>query len=94
MTDIIALRNEAKELAMKAIDQDDAANYTDAYKTYIKAAEKLQLLIKVDENQYNKEVYKKKAMEYVNRAQNLKKSGSIEQSNEDSKKQVPAGESQ
>jgi vacuolar protein-sorting-associated protein 4 len=72
MTDIVSLRNEAKEAAMKAIECDEQNNYPEACKYYIKAAEKLKLVMNRDENQYNKDVYKKKAMEYCERAAYLK----------------------
>lgn len=73
MNNIVSIRNEAKEIAARAIDYDNLGNNEEAFKTYIKAAEKLQSLIKIDENKYNKDLYKKKAMEYVQRAMELKK---------------------
>lgn len=74
MTDIVGLRKEAVENATKAVEADDKDNFEDACKYYIKAAEKLTYLSKIDENQYNKETYRKKAMEYCERARNLKES--------------------
>jgi vacuolar protein-sorting-associated protein 4 len=74
MTDIQTLRKEAIEFAQTAIDYDNKDNYEEACKHYIKAAEKLTFLSKVDENQYSKETYRKKAMEYCQRAQTLKES--------------------
>ena len=74
MTDIVQLRKEAVENATKAVEFDDKDNFEEACKFYIKAAEKLTYLSKVDENQYNKETYRKKAMEYCERARKLKES--------------------
>ena len=74
MTDILILRKEAVENATKAVEFDDKDNFEEACKFYIKAAEKLTYLSKVDENQYNKETYRKKAMEYCERARKLKES--------------------
>ena len=72
MTDILALRKEAIDTAAKAVEADDKQNYEDALKLYTKAAEKLNLLRNIDENPYNKETYKKKAFEYLERAKFLK----------------------
>ena len=74
MTDIISLRKEAVENATKAVEADDKDHFEEACKFYIKAAEKLTYLSKIDENQYNKETYRKKAMEYCERARKLKES--------------------
>ena len=74
MTDIVATRKEAVEFATKAVELDDKEQFEEACKYYIKAAEKLNYLSKIDENQYNKETYKKKAVEYVERATKLKES--------------------
>lgn len=71
MTDIVSLRNKVKELALKAIQNDEAENFEEACKYYIQAAEKLKACIQID--QVSKEVYKKKAMEYCERAADLKK---------------------
>lgn len=72
MTDIISVRKEAIEMATKAIELDDQEKFEEACKLYIKAAEKLTYLSKIDENQYNKETYRKKAMEYCERATKIK----------------------
>ena len=76
MNDITSIRNEVKDLAGKAIKFDDEGNSEEAIKLYIKAAERLQYAMKVDMG--NKEVYKKKAVEYCERASNLKKASSTE----------------
>jgi vacuolar protein-sorting-associated protein 4 len=71
MTDVVALRNEIKAAATQAVEEDEAEKYEKAIKSYLAAAEKLKFIIKVDENQYNKEVYKKKFMEYCERVKVL-----------------------
>ena len=85
MTDIIGIRKDAVEAATKAVEYDDAEKFEEACKMYIKAAEKLTYLSKVDENNYNKDTYRKKAMEYLQRATKLKES-----INEEDKKQPVA----
>ena len=72
MVDIPALRNEVKILAEKAVNADKIEDYEEAFQYYTKAAEKLNFIRKYDENQYNKDVYKKKAIEYINRAKEIK----------------------
>ena len=72
MVDISALRNEVKILAEKAVNADKIEDYEEAFQYYTKAAEKLNFIRKYDENQYNKDVYKKKAIEYINRAKEIK----------------------
>ena len=72
MVDISALRNEVKILAEKAVNADKIEDYEEAFQYYTKAAEKLNYIRKYDENQYNKDVYKKKAIEYINRAKEIK----------------------
>ena len=72
MVDIPALRNEVKVLAEKAVNADKCEDYDNALTYYTKAAEKLSYIRKYDENQYNKEVYTKKAIEYINRAKEIK----------------------
>jgi vacuolar protein-sorting-associated protein 4 len=74
MVDIVQLRKDAIETATKAVDFDNENDFEKASKMYIRAAEKLQHLSKLDENNYNKETYKKKAMEYLERARQLKES--------------------
>jgi hypothetical protein len=88
MTDIVAIRKEAVDSATKAVELDDQEKFEEACKLYIKAAEKLTYLSKVDENNYNKETYRKKAMEYLQRASKLKESI---QSQEDQKQPVASG---
>ena len=73
MVDIPSLRNEVKILAEKAVNADKCEDYENAFQYYSKAAEKLNYIRKYDENQYNKDVYKKKAIEYINRAKDIKK---------------------
>jgi hypothetical protein len=72
MTDIVQLRKDAVAEAEKAVAADSAENFEDACKYYIRAAEKLQYIAKIDENTYNKETYRKKATEYCERAKKLK----------------------
>jgi vacuolar protein-sorting-associated protein 4 len=73
MVDIQSLRNDVKILAEKAVNADKCEDYENAFQYYSKAAEKLNYIRKYDENQYNKDVYKKKAIEYINRAKDIKK---------------------
>ena len=73
MVDIPSLRNEVKILAEKAVNSDKCEDYENAFQYYSKAAEKLNYIRKYDENQYNKDVYTKKAIEYINRAKDIKK---------------------
>ena len=56
-------------------------------KFYIKAGEKLNYLIKIDESKMNQETYRNKAKEYLVRAQELKEANSTD----DKKQAVPAG---
>lgn len=86
-TDIGTLRKDAIALATQAIQYDDENKYEDAMKYYIKAGEKLNYLIKIDESKLNQETYSKKAKEYLLRAQELKGAND----NEDKKQAVPAG---
>jgi hypothetical protein len=72
MNDIVGMRKEAIEYAQQACGFDNSGNIEDAIKYYIKAAEKLSMISKIDENKFNKETYKKKAMEYASRANELK----------------------
>ena len=74
MIDINQFRKDAIEIAAKAVDLDDKKQHEEAYKYYLKAAEKLNYLRNADENPYNKETYKKKAIEYAERAKLLKDS--------------------
>ena len=71
--DLIAIQNELKELASKAVRCDKLDKYEDAQDYYNKAVDKLYLLIKYDESPYFKEVYVKKSKEYSDRVKILKK---------------------
>jgi len=73
-TDIGTLRKDAINLATQAIKEDDDKNYEEAIKNYVKAGEKLNYLIKIDESKMNQETYRNKAKEYLKRAQELKDS--------------------
>lgn len=86
MTDITSIRKEAIESATRAVELDDQEKWEEASKFYIKAAEKLTYLSKIDENHYNKDTYRKKAMEYLQRVSKLKES--IENHEEDHKQPV------
>jgi hypothetical protein len=74
MADIVEIRTEAVNLAKQAVEMDDNEKYEDACKLYIKAADKLKYLSQIDENAYNKDTYRKKAIEYCERAKILKDS--------------------
>lgn len=88
-TDIVTIRKEAISLATQAIKLDEEQKYEEALKLYIKAGEKLQYLIKIDESKMNQETYRKKAKEYLERATELRNV-----TGEENKKQaVPAGAS-
>jgi hypothetical protein len=86
-TDIGTLRKEAIALATQAIQCDDEKKYEEAMKYYIKAGEKLNYLIKIDESKMNQDTYRNKAKEYLVRAQELKEANG----NDDKKQAVPAG---
>ena len=70
--DIGKLRNEIKDMASKAVELDKLDKYEEAADWYVKAATRLQTLIKYDQNPYNKDIYVKKAKEYCERAKTLK----------------------
>ena len=72
MTDIQGIRLEAVDCAKKAVEFDEKENFDDAYKHYVRAADKLKYLSEIDENLFNKETYRKKAREYCERAKKLK----------------------
>jgi hypothetical protein len=72
MNDIQSVRNEAVNFAKQAVEFDDKQNLEEACKYYIKAADKLKYLSQIDENTYNKDTYRKKALEYCERAKKLK----------------------
>lgn len=91
MNDIVSLRNEAKDNAKKAIELDEAQKFEEACKYYIKAAEKLQQMIKIDENPNNRTVYKNRAMEYCERARIIKEQISSGTSNNSTDSQKSNG---
>jgi hypothetical protein len=72
MNDIQSIRADAVNFAKQAVEFDDKENFEEACKYYIKAADKLKYLSQVDENVYNKDTYRKKAIEYCERAKKLK----------------------
>ena len=72
MTDIQCIRLEAVNCAKKAVEYDDNEKFDEAYQYYIRAADKLKYLSQIDENVYNKDTYRKKALEYCERAKKLK----------------------
>jgi hypothetical protein len=88
MNDIQSIREDAVKNAKLAVEADDKGNAEEACKFYIKAAEKLKYLSTRDDNVYNKETYKKKAIEYCERAQLLK---DMAKQQEDKKQPVPSG---
>ena len=84
--DIGSIRKDTITLASQAVEKDENQNYEEAIKYYIKAGEKLNYLIKIDESKLNQETYKKKAKEYLERAKQLKEAVS----DEDKKEAIPA----
>ena len=72
MNDTVSMRKEAIDYATQAFAADNNGKDEEAIKLYIKSAEKLQQLIKIDDNKFNKETYMKKAKEYAVRAAELK----------------------
>lgn len=71
--DIQQLKKEGIAHATTAVQLDNEKKYEEAVKEYTKAAEKLKLVAELDENKYSKETYKKKAIEYAQRASDIKK---------------------
>ena len=63
----------AIETVKKAIEYDEAANYEEAYKTYMSALELFMLAIKWEKSEASKQILKKKVAEYMDRAEKLKK---------------------
>jgi hypothetical protein len=88
-TDIGTIRKEAISLATQAIAYDDEKKYEEAIKYYVRAGEKLNYLIKIDESKMNRDTYSNKAKEYLVRAQELKEAAS--NTSDDKKQAVPAG---
>ena len=74
MTDLKKLQSDAMDTAKKAINADAQNNYEEAYNFYLSAADKLNKLKLLDENNYSKESYKKKAFEYLQRAKDIQSS--------------------
>ena len=66
------LRNKVKELATDAVKCDKLEEYEKAYDLYVKAANQLQLLMKVDQNPYSQKIYKERAIGYAKRAKDIK----------------------
>jgi vacuolar protein-sorting-associated protein 4 len=63
----------AIETVKRAIEYDEAANYEEAYKTYMSALELFMLAIKWEKSESSKQILKKKVAEYMDRAEKLKK---------------------
>lgn len=70
--DLNHIKNKAKELATDAVQYDKLGDYEKAIDLYVRAANKLQLLIKIDLNPYNKKFYVEKAKSYLIRAKEIK----------------------
>ena len=70
--DLDNFRNDVKNLVSKAEKLNQLEKYEEAKEYYIKAIEKLKLLLKYDDNLYNRETYLKKAKEYYNRVKSSK----------------------
>ena len=66
------LRNKVKEYATDAVKCDKLEEYEKAYDLYVKAANQLQLLMKVDQNPYSQKIYKERAIGYAKRAKDIK----------------------
>ncbi|KIW00859.1 uncharacterized protein PV09_07616 [Verruconis gallopava] len=63
----------AIDAVKKAIELDEKANYEEAYKQYMTALELFMLAIKWEKSEASKQILKKKAAEYMDRAEKLKK---------------------
>jgi hypothetical protein len=72
MSDIISIRQDAVSIAKLALENDKAGNIEEAINYYLKAAEMLKILNTIDEDLHNKETYRKKVIEYSERAEFLK----------------------
>ena len=70
--DLNHIKNKAKELETDAVQYDKLGDYEKAIDLYVRAANKLQLLIKIDLNPYNKKFYVEKAKSYLIRAKEIK----------------------
>lgn len=71
--DIQQLKKEGINHATLAVQLDKDKKYEEAVKEYTRAAEKLKLVSEMDENKYSKDTYKNKAIEYAQRASEIKK---------------------
>lgn len=67
----MGMRKEAIENASQAVAFDNDGNVEEAIKYYLKSANKLNQISKIDENKFNKDTYRKKALEYATRAKEL-----------------------
>ena len=66
-------RLEVKEFATEAVKCDKLEEYFDAITLYTAAAEALADLIKLDKNPYSIKVYEDRRIDYLNRAEYIKK---------------------
>lgn len=86
--DIKLIRTEAINYAKQAIEAESNENWEEAFKLFIKAIEKLNILTKSDQNKYNQDTYKQKAKEYYEKAtlikQNIGKPPTVKQNNQQS----------
>jgi len=62
----------AMQTAKEAVTLDNAGNYEEAIRKYTRAAEILTEFIKFNKNKNLNQLYESKAMEYINRARQLK----------------------
>ena len=72
MSDVDFL-NKGLELVTGAIDLDNNKKYKEAYESYYNGLDYLMLAIKYEKNEKSKELIRVKFMEYLNRAEKLKK---------------------
>lgn len=72
MSDVDFL-NKGLELITSAIDLDNNKKYKEAYESYYNGLDYLMLAIKYEKNEKSKELIRVKFMEYLNRAEKLKK---------------------
>ena len=64
--------NQAISTVTKAVEQDTAGNYAEAYKGYTAALELFMLALKWEKNAKSKEIVRAKTAEYMDRAEKLK----------------------
>lgn len=86
--DIQAIRADAINFAKMGIECEKSEKWEDAFKNYIKAIEKLNILCKTDQNKYNQETYKQKAKEYYAKADFIKKNKPFGVENKDCKPSI------